>query len=152
MKLECHLAQIVKWSLRPRNDCTRLLRPRRVLSEGRDFDDFGGIFPPERLRGKFGQRPGPMRRDNFPSPIAAGDDRKGESPPHEICPIPFDIQIGLIPAVAAVLRPASSPGASHQLRPNLPEGDRGRLPPEGFWPWPALMFRSIFDRSACVLI
>ncbi len=134
MKLECHLAQIVKWSLRPRNDCTRLLRPRRVLSEGRDFDDFGGIFPPERLRGKFGQRPGPMRRDNFPSPIAAGDDRKGESPPHEICPIPFDIQIGLIPAVAAVLRPASSPGASHQLRPNLPEGDRGRLPPEGFWP------------------
>jgi len=46
MKLECHLAQIVKWPLRPRSDCTRLLRPRRVLSEGRDFDDFGGIFPP----------------------------------------------------------------------------------------------------------
>src|SRR5208337_4512039 len=148
MKLECHLAQMVKWSLRPRNDCTWLLRPRRVLSEGRDFDDFGGIFPPELLRGQFGQRPGPMRRDDFPSPIAAGDDRKGESPPHEIGPIPFDIQIELIPAV---LRPDSSPGASQQLQPHLPEGDRGRPPPEGFWPWPALMFRSIVDGGACVL-
>src|SRR5208283_426079 len=91
---------------------------------GRDFDDFWGIFPPERLRGQFGQRPGPMRRYDFPSSIAAGDDRKGESPPHEIGPIPFDIQIELIPEVAAVLRPDSSPGASHQLRPNLPEGDQ----------------------------
>ena len=81
----------------------------RSLSEGRDFDDFRGIFPPERLRGRFGQRPGPMRRDDFPSPIAPGDDRKGESPPDEIGPIPLDIQIGLIPAVAAMLRPESSP-------------------------------------------
>ena len=36
-----------------------------------------------------------------------GDDRKGESPPDEIGPIPVDIQIGLIPAVAAMLRPDS---------------------------------------------
>ena len=50
-----------------------------------------------------------MRRDDFPSPLAPRDDRKGESPPHEIGPIPFDIQIGLIPAVAAMLRPDSSP-------------------------------------------
>src|SRR5271166_5032737 len=81
----------------------------RSLSEGRDFDDFRGILPTERLRGYFGQRPGPMRRDDFPSPIAAGDDRKGESPPDEIGAIAFDIQIGLIPAVAAMLRPDSSP-------------------------------------------
>src|SRR5271166_6822322 len=124
----------------------------RRLSEGRDFDDFRGILPTERLRGYFGQRPGPMCRDDFPSPIAPGDDRKGESPPHQIGPIPFDIQIELIPEVAAVLRPDFSPGASHQLRPNLQEGDRGRLPPEGFWPWPALLFRSIIDGSVCVLI
>ncbi len=45
-----------------------------------------------------------MRRDDFPSPIAPGDDRKGESPPDEIGPIPFDIQTGLIPAVAAMLQ------------------------------------------------
>src|SRR5271166_3626368 len=92
-----------------RNGCARLLRRDRPLREGRDFDDFGGIFPPERLRGQFGQRPGPMRRDDFPSPLALSDDRKGESPPDEIGPIPFDIQIGLIPAVAAMLRPDSSP-------------------------------------------
>jgi hypothetical protein len=67
----------------------------------------GAFFPPERVRGQFGQRPGPMRRDDFPSPIAPGDDRKGESPPDEIGPIPVDIQIGLIPAVAAMLRPDS---------------------------------------------
>src|SRR5271165_1146035 len=29
-----------------RNDCTRLLRRHGRLSEGRDFDDFGGLFPP----------------------------------------------------------------------------------------------------------
>ncbi len=62
-------------------DRLTLLRRRRPLSEGRDFDDFGEISPPEHLRGQFGQRPGPMRRDDFPSPIAPGNDRKGESPP-----------------------------------------------------------------------
>jgi len=50
-----------------------------------------------------------MRRDDFPSAIAPGDDRKGEAPPDEIGQIPFDIQIGPIPAVAAMLRPDSSP-------------------------------------------
>jgi hypothetical protein len=70
---------------------------------------FGGIFPPESLRGRFGQRPSAVRRDDFHSPIAPGADRKSESPPDEIGPIPLDIQIGLIPAVAPTLRPESSP-------------------------------------------
>ena len=109
-----------------------MLRRHRRLSEGRDFDDFGGLFPPERLRGQFGQRPGPMRRDDFPSPIALSDDRKGESPPNEIGPIPVDIQIGLIPAVAAMLRPDSSPIHNCSRAQSLSSGIRPPLTLESY--------------------
>src|SRR5208282_4889788 len=67
-----------------------------------------------------------MRRDDFPSPIAAGDDRKGESPPDEIDPVPFDIQIELIPAVAAMLRPDSWTGAG-RLEQRAGDGFGGRI-------------------------
>jgi hypothetical protein len=39
-----------------------------------------------------------------------------------------------------------------QLRPKLPEDDRGRLPPESFLPWRALIFPAIVEGSASVLI
>src|SRR5271165_7471047 len=82
--------------------CAQLKRRSR-------FRRFRGDFSPRTPSRPIRPTPGPMRRDDFPSPLALSDDRKGESPPDEIGPIPFDIQIGLIPAVAAMLRPDSSP-------------------------------------------
>ena len=143
----------------------------RSLSEGRDFDDFGGLFPPNAFAANSANARVLCAETTFPRRSPRAMTAKAKSLPHEIGPIPFDIQIGLIPAVAAMLRPDSSPihncsraqslsagigppltldlifkawstpaepwkrswaGASHQLRPKLPEGDRGRLPPDGF--------------------
>jgi hypothetical protein len=91
----------------------------------------GGFFPPNAFA-PIRPRPGSLRRDDFPSPIAPGDDRKGESPPDEIGPIPVDIQIGLIPAVAAMLRPDSSPIHNCSRAQSLSSGIRPPLTLESY--------------------
>jgi hypothetical protein len=39
------------------------------------------------------------------------------------------------------------PERGHQLRAKLSAGNRGRLPPGGFWPWPALMFSNVVESA-----